>query len=561
MSNEVRIEFDLPVPMRDGTVLRADVYRPDGDGSFPVLLHRSPYGKRTPAGVGLIIDTLRAVERGYIVVHQDTRGRFASDGEWMPWQYERSDGFDTVSWAAALPNSSGEVGMFGGSYTGSTQWSAAIAGAPALRAIAPLVTWSDPLDGLFQRGGALELGLSLPWTLQTGATHLLRMHSGEGLAEAAGILISDYDELVSRSYWELPSGKMPAIARFGGPELGTQRVLDEPDSADFNRVAGHYSDVTIPSLNIAGWYDIFMQGSLDNFSGMAERGTPAKLVVGPWSHQSIHGMSAGQVGDVNFGLAASPGSIEGRTPLTELQLDWFDHWLKEEGSDPLNDAPVKIFVMGVNAWRDEQEWPLSRAVDTPLYLRADGRLESEAPEEGERPDEYDYDPADPVITRGGTLVMSSEFPAGPFDQAAVEQRPDVLFYTTEPLEADVEVTGRVRVRLWASTDGAGTDWVVRLCDVDKHGVSRNITDGILRVSAEPGVAAEHEIDLWSTSNVFLAGHRIRVQVTSSNFPRWDRHPNTAQTPHEATTFRVAHQTVMHDAARPSRIILPVVPAS
>lgn len=559
MSTAARIEFDVEVPMRDGTVLRADVYRPAEEGVFPVLLHRTPYGKRTPVGVGLVLDTLTAVARGYIVVHQDTRGRFASEGEWMPWEHERTDGYDTVAWAAAMPGGTGEVGMFGGSYTGSTQWSAAVAGAPQLRAIAPQVTWSDPLDGLFQRGGALELGLTVPWTLLTGAAHLPRQHVAEDLVPAITTLISDYDELASRTYWELPAGDSPAISRYGGPDLGTQRALEDPESADFNRVAGRYDEINVPSLNFAGWYDVFLQGSLDNYVAMAATGVPSQLVVGPWSHESIAGLAFGKVGEVNFGLSASPGLIQGHTNTTEIQLRWFDHWLQHQDNGVLNDAPVKIFVMGKNVWRDEQEWPLSRAVETPWYLREGHRLDQASPVEGETADEYHYDPADPVMTRGGTLVMSPEFPAGAFDQAAVEQRDDVLVYTSQPLPSDLEVTGRVRVRLWAATDGPGTDWVVRLCDVDEEGVSRNVTDGILRVVDAPGEAAEHDIDLWSTSIVFLTGHRIRVQVTSSNFPRWDRNTNTGERPDVATTLRVAHQTIFHDAFRASRIILPVVP--
>ncbi|WP_235503615.1 CocE/NonD family hydrolase [Aeromicrobium sp. Root344] len=543
--------------MRDGTVLRADVYRPDEEGEFPVLLHRTPYGKRN---VALLLDIWTANARGYVVIHQDTRGRFASEGDWMPWEHERADGFDSVAWAADLPYSTGDVGMIGGSYTGSTQWSAAIAGAPALRAIAPMVTWRDPLDGLFQRGGALELGLSVPWTLLTGAAHLPRQHEGEDLAAASRTLLSDFDELASRAYWELPSGAMPAIARYAGPDLGSERVLKEPHTVEFSRIAGQDAEVNVPSLNFAGWYDIFLQGSLDNYEAMAAKGVPAQLVVGPWSHESISGVALGKTGDVNFGLTSSPMMVQGHTNTTELQLGWFDRWLKPSDSGELDQLPVKIFVMGKNVWRDESEWPLGRAVETPWYLHPDGHLDQGTPPEGDEGDEYDFDPSDPVITRGGTLVMVPEFPAGPFDQSVAEQRDDVLVYTTEPLDADLEVTGRVRVRLWAATDGPSTDWVVRLCDVDEAGVSRNIADGILRVTTRPGEAAEHDIDLWSTSNVFLAGHRIRVHVTSSNFPRWDRNPNTGEKPEEATTFRVAHQTIFRDAVRPSRIILPVVPS-
>ena len=557
---DVQIEFDVPVPMADGTVLRADVYRPAGSGPWPVLVQRTPYGKRSPVEM-IKIDILTAVSRGYIVVQQDTRGRFASDGEWCPWEFERRDGRDTVAWAAALPGSTGEVGMFGGSYTGSTQWSAAIGGAPQLRAIAPQVTWCDPLDGLFQRGGALELGVNAAWTLMTGAAHLPRQHSGEQLMSAFARLIADYDGLRDRTYWELPAGRLPAISRYGGPDIGTQRALEHPETAESSRVAGHHRDLKVPSFNVAGWYDIFLQGSLDNFTAMAANGVPSKLLVGPWTHESMAGLAQGRVGDVNFGLTASPALVAGSASLTELQLRWFDHWLQHRDTGILDEPPVKIFVMGANVWRDEHEWPLSRAVDTAWYLRADGGLDRTAPEPEEGHDTYVYDPADPALTRGGTLVMSPEFPAGSFDQAATEQRPDVLIYTSEPLATDLEVTGRVRMTLFAATDAPSTDWVARLCDVDEQGVSRNVTDGILRIHAEPGAVGEHVIDMWSTSMVFRAGHRIRVHVTSSNFPRWDRNTNTGEPPQNATTLRVAHQRIFHDGTRASRILLPLIPAT
>lgn len=373
-----------------------------------------------------------------------------------------------------------------------------------------------------------------------------------------GSLIADYDGLRERSYWELPTGRLPAIERFGGPDLGTQRALAAPETAEHARVAGRHHAVTTPSLIVTGWYDIFMQGALDNHIAMAKTGRPTKLLVGPWSH--LENAIPGAVGETNFGLTSTQSAIAGQYSLSELQLRWFDHWLLVQNTGLLDEPPVKIFVMGTNTWRDENEWPLARAVDTPWFLRSDGRLSERAPGVDEDHDTYVYDPNDPVRTRGGALVMSVDYPAGPFDQAPVEQRPDVLVYTSDPLAHDLEVTGPVRVTLHAATDGPSTDWVVRLCDVDEHGVSRNITDGILRVNAPADTVGEHEIALWSTSNVFRAGHRLRVQVTSSNFPRWDRNPNTGEPPQTATTLRPAHQRIFHDATRASSITLPVVPS-
>ncbi|MFK0283119.1 CocE/NonD family hydrolase [Streptomyces sp. NPDC090499] len=555
----MEIEFDLPAKMRDGTVLYADVYRPTTDGPWPVLLHRTPYGRRS--AVMTILDPFEAVSRGYMVVHQDTRGSSQSEGEWLPFGYEVDDGYDTVRWAAALPGSSGVVGMFGGSYTGNTQWAAAVAAPPELRAIIPQVTWSDPSDGLYFRGGVIELGLYGAWSLQTGAAQLARRVAEDpaGVMAALPALIADYDGLAPRSYWELPAGALPAIARGGFPDIGVERALADPSSAEGATIHGKHDRVEVPAFNVAGWYDIFLQGTLDNHVAMAGHGKPSRLVVGPWTHVPPAGPDGVMAGEVNFGLASMRQMLGLSTSLDQLQLRWYDHWLKEIDNGVNDEAPVKIFVMGVNEWRDENEWPLARAVDTPWHLRADGGLTQTPPTTDEAPDSYVYDPADPVITRGGTLVMTGEFPAGAFDQRVVEERADVLVYTTEPLSEDIEVTGRIRMRLHAATDAPSTDWVVRLCDVDTDNVSRNISDGVLRIHGTPGEPAEHEIDLWSTSNVFLAGHRIRIQITSSNFPRWDRNLNTGEPSQTATAMRTAQQTIFHDSARPSRIVLPVIP--
>ncbi len=556
---EIQVEFDVPAEMRDGTVLRADVYRPGGTGPWPVLLSRLPYGKQMPLAVA-VLDPLAAARRGFMVVIQDTRGRFASEGEWEPWTHEEGDGYDTVRWAAALPGANGSVGMIGGSYFGNTQWMAALSKPPELKAIAPMITWSDPDDGLWTRGGAVELGITAPWTLMMGADALMRRHSTDPAALVGGItgLVRDLDGLAGGGYGELPVGRFPAFARHDLPELGYERSRREPDWARSCRVAGRHDEIDLPTFQVGGWYDIFSQGTLDNFAAMRGAGRSATLIMGPWTHTNQQHV----VGDVNFGFAANSAFMGMRGRLHDMQLDWYQRAIGDGEALEPDTGSVLLFVMGVNQWREETEWPLSRAVDTDFHLRADGRLTLEPPSTDEQPEEFTYDPVDPVPTTGGALLLSDEFRAGPLDQTAVEAREDVLVFSTEPLTEDTEVTGRVRAVLFAATDVPSTDWVARLCDVDEHGVSRNITDGVVRVrAATPGEPAEHVVDLWSTSIVFRAGHRIRVQVTSSNFPRWDRNLNTGEPEETATTARVARQQVFHDPARPSRIILPVVPAA
>lgn len=551
---DVTIEHDVPATMRDGVVLRADVYRPTGDGPWPVLLARLPYGKNLPLLAGLM-DPVGKARRGFLVVVQDTRGRYASDGEWEPWTFEMDDGYDTVRWAAALPGSNGSVGMFGPSYLGNTQWMAALAKPPELKAISPMVTWSEPDDGLFARGGARELGITVPWSLMQGVDTLLRRHADDPMARGQALmaLVGDTDAVAGSTYWELPTGRHPVFERHGIPELGFERSRREPGWSDSCRVAGRQAEVDLPSLHSGGWYDIFCQGTLDNYVAMRAAGRPAKLVMGPWSHTG----QMGYLGDVNFGLAASTELLGFRGRFADLELGWLRQWLAPDEAPAQPELPpVLLFVMGINQWREEQEWPLARAVDTDLFLRTGDRLAFEAPDAGEGADAFTYDPADPVPTTGGALLMSNEFPAGPFDQAEVEARPDVLVYTSDPLDEDLEVTGRIRAHLTAATDAPTTDWVVRLCDVGPDGVSRNIADGIVRAVATPGEFTEQVVDLWSTSSVFRAGHRIRVQVTSSNFPRWDRNLNTG----DGLRSQAAHQEIAHDGTRLSRIVLPVIPA-
>ncbi|MER6184913.1 CocE/NonD family hydrolase [Streptomyces sp. NPDC001652] len=554
---EILIEFDVPAEMRDGTVLRADVYRPGGTGPWPVLLARLPYGKQTPM-MGVVLDPLAAARRGFLVVIQDTRGRFASEGEWEPWSYEERDGYDTVRWAAALPGSNGSVGMIGGSYFGNTQWMAALSKPPELKAIAPMITWSDPEDGLWTRGGAIELGITAPWTLLQGADTLMRRHRTDLVGLVSGVtgLVRDLDGLARGGYGELPAGRFPAFARHDLPELGYERSRREPEWARSCTVAGRHDDVDLPTFQLGGWYDIFTQGTLDNFTAMRRAGRSATLIMGPWTHTNWQHV----VGDVNFGFAAHSEFMGMRGRVHDLQFDWFARTLGEGTALEPDTGTVLLFVMGTNQWREETEWPLSRAVDTEFHLRAEGRLTPEPPSTAEQADQFTYDPMDPVPTTGGALLMTDDFRPGPLDQAAVEAREDVLVFTSEPLAEDLEVTGRVRAVLFAATDGPSTDWVARLCDVDENGVSLNVTDGIVRVrAATPGGAAEHVVDLWSTSIVFKAGHRIRVQVTSSNFPRWDRNLNTGEPEESATTARTARQQVFHDPARRSRVVLPVVP--
>jgi putative CocE/NonD family hydrolase len=563
--SSVVVDFDVPVLMRDGTRLRANVFRPS-DGRWPVLLTRLPYGKDFPIGSS-VLDPIQAARRGYVVVVQDTRGRFASEGDWRPFEAEAEDGFDTVAWAAGQPWSDGNVGMYGASYFGFTQWSAAIQQPPALKAMVPFVTWCDPANGMSSRGGAFELGTIANWSLQMGLDMLVRQHRADPRALGAAIvgLTREIDALGPHGYASLPLSEFAPLRRQPVGPLFFERIAapHDPERLDVVSLVGKHERVEVPTLNVGGWYDIFLADTIDNFQAMRRLGRPTKLMIGPWTHAG----GRNPIGELNFGFGSQQSFINLQADFGRVQLRWFDHWLKGVDTGMLAEAPIQLFVMGSNVWRDEQEWPLQRAVPTPYYLRAQGELSTERPD-AEAPDRYVYDPANPVPTLGGATLMTPEFAPGPHDQRAIEARPDVLTYTTPPLQQDIEVTGPILVHLWACTSTPDTDFVARLVDVYPDGRAFDLTDGIVRASyfsqqrapMEPNQPYEYTVDLWATSNVFKAGHRIRLQVTSSSFPRWDRNPNTGH-PLGADAdddLRPAQQTILHDAEHPSHVRLPLV---
>jgi putative CocE/NonD family hydrolase len=585
LSYEVTVDFDVPAKMSDGTILRANVYRPAGEGKWPVLLTRLPYGKDFPLARS-ILDPLIAARRGYVVIVQDTRGRFASGGEWDPFRREEQDGIDTIAWAAHLRYSNGTVGMFGASYFGFTQWIAAVNQPPALKAMVPFVTWNDPFNGVLFRGGAFELGVSASWQLSVGLNVIMRRYQSEpdprNMAQAIANLVKELDALGTEGYWEMPLRAFGPLKRSSVDESFhaiTENAMDRQFAAPMT-IKGRHERVTVPTLNVGGWYDIFLQDTIENFKAMREHGSTeqarqSKLLIGPWTHTANNN----PVGELNFGFGATAAFLDLQMDANMMQLRWFDHWLKGIDTGVLNEAPIKLFVMGANTWRDEQEWPLARAVETRYYLHSEGKANtlngdgvlSTAAPEVEAADHYVYDPANPVLTRGGALLMTPEFPGGPYDQRATESREDVLVYSTPPLEQDVEVTGPIVVHLWATSSAPDTDFVARLVDVHPDGYAQNLTDGIIRARyrhfaqgeapslLQPGEVYEYEIDLWATSNVFKQGHRIRLDITSSNFPRWDRNPNTGHDFGVDDQMVIARQTILHDAGHPSYVVLPIVP--
>ncbi|MCI0811010.1 MAG: CocE/NonD family hydrolase [Chloroflexi bacterium] len=574
----IKIESNTAVAMRDGVTLYADIYRPDGDGPYPTILQRTPYDK-TANLTHTMLDPIRAAKAGFAVVIQDTRGRHASEGEFYAFRDDINDGFDTVEWAAAQPWSNGKVGMYGASYVGATQWLAATARPPHLVTIAPTVTASNYHDGWTYQGGAFELGFNMSWTLLqltlanfknvSTVQDVPRERRGE-LVQAVDNMTEGFAFLPTKDYPHLDSG----LAKY------YYDWLAHPDYDDYWRklcIEDRHSEIDVPAIHFGGWYDIFLGGTIRNYLGMKATGANEtardgqKLVIGPWTHAARGSTMAGSH---YFGVRADPMSID----VDGIHLRWFDHWLNDGKNGITDEAPVKIFVMGDDVWRDEQEWPLARAVNTKYYLHSggkanskngDGSLGAQAPD-GEPPDVFLYNPVDPVPTTGGALCCNPYFAAnGAYDQNQVEERQDVLVYTTPRLERDVEVTGPVTVTLWAATSATDTDFTAKLVDVCEDGCARNLTDGIIRARyrdsmsnptlLEPGRPYRYEIDLWATSNVFKAGHRIRLEISSSNFPRFDRNTNTGNIIAEDTELRPALQTVFHDSQQASYVTLAIVP--
>jgi uncharacterized protein len=573
--SSIRVERNVPVPMRDGAILRADIYRPEAAAAVPALLMRTPYSKAPSASV-VEGDPLRLAEAGYAVVEQDTRGRFASAGTFYPLRDEGIDGYDTVEWVAAQPWCSGRVGMFGSSYLGATQWRAAAEAPPHLTAIQPQLTGSDYHEGWIYQGGAFALGFALSWSLILAGETVTR-----GALRGAEAAYKDAFDGFLSGCAHLPLLTCPSLR---GERLAPYYYdwLEHPADDAYWRalsVERRHGAIMVPALHLGGWHDIFLGGTLRNYAGMKSNGGSSRsraaqrLVVGPWAH--CPPAYSNMVGEVDYGIRAAGAAVD----TDGLMIRWHDRWTRgiENGVD--REAPVRLFIMGENAWRDEQDWPLERAEETPFFfhgrgrantLRGDGGLSVERPG-SEPPDTFLYDPQSPTPTRGGGLCCVDQVRGGAYDQRAVEERKDVLVYTTDPLEEPLEVTGPVKVVLYASSSAVDTDFTAKLVDVAPCGFARNLTDSIVRARYRedraadrllvPGEVAQFTIDLIATANLFKRGHAIRVEISSSNFPRFDRNPNTGHAFGRDAETAAASQTVFHDAQRPSHIVLPVVPPS
>jgi len=580
-------EANVPARMRDGVILRADVYRPSTEGPVPVILMRTQYGKE---GAQVQPSRFQTPEwfasHCYIVVIQDIRGQGASDGDFYEYAHDRDDGYDTVEWAARLPGASGAVGMYGSSYVGATQWLAATAAPPSLKAIVPSNTGSDYYDGWTYEDGAFRLAFIEPWMTDTIATSAAVNRKD---TQTVASLKTAAKELAVwmqfRPYTQLPilQPRSPVVAPYFFDAI--RHPTDDAYWRAFS-IQTRYDKVAVPVLAFDGWYDAFIDGALRNFTGVTAQGATAlarqnqRIVIGPWEH-------------LGWGRPSSPVSPRlaafgpvADSPVNEMTIAWFDHFLKWVDNGVDGGPRVDYFEMGENRWHVAKQWPLAATQYQSWFLTGgghansvmgDGALSIVAPSPAARDqataatDQFVYDPANPVPSVGGHSCCAwTSGPQGQFDQSAIEQRPDILVFTSAPLESSVEVTGPVSVILYARTSAPDTDFTAKLVDVSPDGTAVNLSDGIQRASfrdslehptpVRPGEVYRYKINVWPTSNLFAKGHRIRLEISSSDYPQFAPNPNTGEPFGSSTAQRNATQTILHDLGHPSALILPVIPA-
>ncbi|MCG3197850.1 MAG: Cocaine esterase [bacterium] len=548
---------DATMTTRDGVILVMDIILPKGDGPFPVMLWRNPYNKDGVTNG----EARQFVEAGYAAVSQDTRGRFKSQGVWDAFRYERNDGYDTHEWISKQPWCNGSIGTAGGSYLGFTQCISGPEAHPALKAMVPEVPWGNTYRDCLYWGGAFRLLLATFW----GSTQQLA-DVGKPMPDFSDGKLFRY--LPLRTWDDCIGEPVPYLRDWVAHPTHDAYWRD-------HEVGDRIENLRCAALYIGGWFDIFNRGVLEYWSAARTRAKDPEarekqfLIMGPWAHGGT--VEDGKVGDLNFGPQSN-------LKKTRTRMAFLDEYVRGMDTGFSQRAPLQIFVMGANRWRDEHEWPLARTQYKNLYLQGEGpantaegrgKLDWSAPIEEGRTDTYVYDPENPVPTHGGPLLWVT---AGPRDQSAAERRPDVLVYTSDVLTETLEVTGPVRLVLHAASSARDTDWTAKLLDVfpteDGKGVPYGIAEGILRARfresdtktslIEPGKVYEYTMDLGPTSNAFVPGHRIRLEVSSSNFPRFDRNPNTGHDfGADAETVK-AEQTVYRDRARPSHLVLPVI---
>ncbi|HEX8032579.1 MAG TPA: CocE/NonD family hydrolase, partial [Ktedonobacterales bacterium] len=601
---------DVMVSMRDGVRLATDIYLPtdvSADAPFPVIIERTPYDKsavsRSERSAAVAQPRSRSevaaafVQHGYVVVYQDCRGRHHSDGSFTKYVREAQDGYDTIAWVRAQPWCNGRIGTMGLSYAAHTQVAAGCLNPPGLVCqVVDCGGFSNAYQGGIRQGGAFELKQAT-WAHRSASEDA---RDDETRAALAAVDIARWFERLPWRLGDSPVTAAPDYEAFLFDQW-THGAFDDYWKEPGLYAQGYYHQYApAATVHLSGWYDVYARTATENYMGLVRQGRgPVQLVMGPWTHGD---RSLTYAGDVDFGAAATLDGNLG-DDFVAFRLRWFDRWLKQIQNGVDDEAPVRIFVMGGGSgrrtaegrldhggsWRAAAAWPLPATAYTPVYLHADGRLDTTPPTEDAAALAYDFDPRHPVPSIGGTITSGLPvMTGGAYDQREhagvfgarepyqpLAQRPDVLVFQTPPLEADLEVTGPISVKLWIASDCSDTDFTAKLIDVYPpnedypDGFAMNITDGILRVRyrdswAQPALMTPSEvyaitIEPFPTSNVFVRGHRLRLDISSSNFPHFDVNPNSGEPEGSAEQPRIARNRVLMDRAHPSHIMLPVIP--
>ena len=550
----VEMQLNIKTPARDGVELSSDIYLPKTRGTFPTVLMRTPYSNNMD---GSVEKGRRLANCGYACVIQDCRGRWDSDGDYYPFR-EAEDGYDTQEWIGRQEWSDGKIGMSGSSYGGCVQWTSAPLQSSHLTCMVPRVMAAEYYNGLVWPGGTFQLNVLATWGMRTNG------RTGQSI---------DFHNW-TEAFRTLPVGD---LAKGAGRDLAfwqdwMDHSTDDSYWEEFNDEL-RWGDMLAPAYIMGGWYDLYANQTFTNLNGMRLEGGSknarrSRLIVGPWPHALS---LSSRTGDVDFGANSL-------VDLEAEEMRWFDYWMRDIDNGIVDEPPLRLFIMGSNRWQDEHEWPLARTKWERWYLHSNGKantvigdgvLSTDLPR-NENADTFVYDPEFPVPTMGGNNCCSPHIvPWGPYDQRPVEMRNDVLCYTSQPMPSDVEVIGPIKLVLYAATDGLDSDWTAKLVDVSPDGYAMNLCDGILRARyresfsepklLEAGKVYEYEIEVGVTGNCFRKGHQIRLEVSSSNFPRFDRNLNTGGDPARDANMRRANQSVHHTSIFPSHLLLPLIP--
>ena len=549
----MKVEKNIPCQLSDGTVLSSDVYRPNNRGVYPVLMLRLPYDKETPRYYDEYLDVPRMVDAGYVVILQDVRGRFASEGEFYPFIHEGKDGYDAVEWAAKLPYSNGKVGLFGMSYHGYTQLAAAVEKPPSLKAIAPVMTMGEPFSDISNKEGAANAtGKFKTWVLGSIIEDQLKRRN-----RFDKMKFQSYLENMTKWLYNAPANEWVPMKDLD-PDSFFFEIMQDKLPLEWKESAtllDKFNSIKIPALFMGGWFDALLTSTLDVYH--AYNGEKM-LWIGPWTHEEM----TGRAGDRFFQHAAENIGVDKLKDPTEIHIKWFDKWLKSKPM-PIQKS-VHLYLMEENKWEAFDDWPQAKEVSE-LYLHSkgksqtvdgDGKLNREA-SSVQAKSALKLDPANPVPIRGGNVLIAGH-ESGMFEISDIQGRDDVLVYTSEPLEADKKLLGTVKAVIWGSSSSELFDISLRLSDVDEYGRVFNIIDTFQREKVEiPNKPFCIELEIGTTAYTLKRGHAVRLDITASKAPLYDINLNNGTTTKSHRTGKMAMEHIYQGGETASKIILPL----